>query len=189
MSEEQRDRDLDPTEETVEETAATALEDPTAAFAFSPEREEKYQEIVGRYPTRLSAIMPTLWLCQDEWGWLKPGIPEWVATRLDVPVSRVYEIISFYTMYYSEDPGTHNLQVCRNISCHMAGSSKITQHLCKKLGVKLNETDREGRFRVEEVECLGACGMGPMMQVGKDFYEHLTPEKVDQLVEQWRRDG
>lgn len=168
---------------------AVAVEDPTAAFAFSLEREEKYQVIVQRYPTRLSAIMPTLWLCQDEWGWLRPGVPEWVAARLDVPISRVYEIITFYTMYYTESPGAHNLQVCRNISCHMAGSQKITEHLCKKLNVGLNETDPEGRFRVEEVECLGACGMGPMMQVGKDYYENLTCDKVDELVENWRQDA
>lgn len=189
MSEDRQAQDSSATEALPEESATALAEDPTVAFEFSPEREERYREIVRRYPTRLSAIMPTLWLCQDEWGWLRPGVPEWVAARLEVPLSRVYEIISFYTMYYTEDPGTHNLQVCRNISCHMAGSRGISEHLCKKLGVGLNETDSEGRFRVEEVECLGACGMGPMMQVGKDYYEHLTPEKVDALVEQWRRDG
>ncbi len=189
MSEEHQDAvpEVDASDAAADAVAVT--DDPTKAFSFSPEREKKYEEIVRRYPTRLSAIMPMLWLCQDEWGWLKPGVPEWVAARLEVPISRVYEIISFYTMYYTENPGTYNLQVCRNISCHMAGSGKITKHLCKKLGVGLNETDSEGRFRVEEVECLGACGMGPMMQVGKDFYEHLTEEKVDELIEQWRRDG
>jgi len=162
---------------------ATAVEE--APFKFSDEREAKFQEIVSRYPTPFSAIMPTLWLCQDEWGWLHPGMPEWVADRLEVPVRRVYEIITFYTMYYTEDPGRYNLQVCRNVSCHLMGARKIINHLKKKLGVGHNETSADGMWRLEEVECLGACGYGPMMQMGKDFYEHLTVEKVDALIEEW----
>ena len=157
--------------------------------AFSPEREERFQELLRRYPTRFSAIMPTLWLCQEEWGWLRPGVPEWVAERLDVPVSRIYEIITFYTMYYTEDPGKYNLQVCRNISCHLMGSTTIVEHLKDRLGIRVGETSADGLFRLEEVECLGACGMAPMMQVGKHYYENLTPEKVDALLDQWRSDG
>lgn len=165
--------------------AATA----TGAFAFAPEREEKFQEIVRRYPTAKSAIMPTLWLCQDEWGWLKPGVPEWVAERLDVPLSAVYEVIHFYTMYYVENPGKVNIQVCRTASCHLMGAQKIVQHLKDRLGIEPGQTDEDGMFRLEEVECLGACGMAPMLQVGKHYYENLTPEKVDELLDQWRRDG
>ena len=161
----------------------------TGAFSFAPEREEKFQEVVRRYPTALSAIMPTLWLCQEEWGWLKPGVPEWVAERLELPVARVYEVITFYTMYYTEDPGKYNLQVCRNISCHLMGAQKIVHHCKKKLGLEPGQTDAEGLFRLEEAECLGACGMGPMMQVGKHYYENLTPEKVDALIDEWRRNG
>lgn len=191
MSEEKDQVQPESEQETAEESpvAVEGSSDEPGAFAFSPEREEKFQEIVRRYPTAYSAIMPTLWLCQEEWGWLRPGVPEWVAERLEVPLSRVYEIITFYTMYYTEDCGKYNLQVCRNISCHMAGSRKITEHISQKLGIDVFETDEDGLFRLEEVECLGACGMGPMMQVGKNYYEHLTPEKVDELIEQWRRDG
>lgn len=168
------------------ETTSTVTAD---EFAFSPEREEQFRKIVERYPTALSAIMPTLWLCQDEWGWLKPGVPEWVAKRLDLPVASIYEVITFYTMYYTENPGKYNLQVCRNVSCHLMGARKIIGHLEQRLGLKHGETDEDGLFRLEEVECLGACGMAPMMQVGKHYYENLTPEKVDELLEQWRRDG
>lgn len=134
---------------------------PTSEFAFSPEREEKFQEIVRRYPTNTSAIMPTLWLCQDEWGYLKKGVPEWVAARLDVPISRIYEVITFYTMYFTENPGKHNLQVCRNVSCHMAGAPKIVAHLEEKLGIRSGETDADGHFGLEEVECLELAATGP----------------------------
>ncbi len=158
-------------------------------FAFTAEREERYQELVRRYPTNFSAIMPTLWLCQEQWGWLPAGVPEWVAQRLDVPVARVYELITFYTMYYLENPGRYNLQVCRNVSCHLMGAQKIVSHLRDKLGISHNQTDAEGQFRLEEVECLGACGFAPMMQVGKHYYENLTIEKVDQLVAGWRQEG
>lgn len=157
----------------------------TSAFSFSEEREAKFQTLVERYPTNYSAIMPTLWLCQEEWGWLKPGVPEWVAERLDVPVTRVYQLITFYTMYYTENPGRYNLQVCRNISCHLMGAQKIVKHLSDRLGISPGQTDDEGLFRLEEAECLGACGFGPMMQVGKHYYENLTPEKCDELIEQW----
>lgn len=168
------------------DAAAAAVE---GDWAFTPEREAKFQELVRRYPTAFSAIMPTLWLCQEQWGWLKPGLPEWVAARLEVPVSRVYEIITFYTMYYTEDCGKHNLQVCRTASCHLMGAQKIVQHLKERLGLEVGETSADGLFRLEEVECLGACGMAPMMQVGKEYFENLTPEKVDALIDRWRRDG
>lgn len=156
-----------------------------AAFAFSAEREARFQKLVERYPTNFSALMPTLWLCQEEWGWLKPGVPEWVAERLDVPVSRVYELITFYTMYYTENPGRFNLQVCRNVSCHLMGAQRIVKHLSGRLGLAPGQTDDEGLFRLEEAECLGACGMAPMMQVGNRYYENLTPEKCDALIETW----
>lgn len=181
-----------------DEVSADAVEDvavagaeavSTGAFSFAPEREAKFQEIVRRYPTNFSAIMPTLWLCQEEWGWLKPGVPEWVGERLDVPMSRIYEVISFYTMYYTEDCGKFNLQVCRSPSCHLMGAQKIVRHIAEELGIKPGETTEDGMFRLEEVECLGACGMAPMMQVGKHYHENLTPEKVDDLIAQWRRDG
>ena len=158
-------------------------------FAFCDEREARFQDVVRRYPTNFSMIMPTLWLCQDEWGWLKPGVPEWVSARLDVPVTRVYELITFYTMYYTENPGRYNLQVCRNISCHLLGAQKIVQHISQRLGIGPGETDGDGLFRLEEAECLGACGMAPMMQCGKDYYENLTPQKCDELIEQWRTEA
>jgi NADH-quinone oxidoreductase subunit E len=176
----------DPTPEGAGDEAVATADSP---WAFSPEREERFQEIVRRYPTNFSAIMPTLWLCQEEWRWLRPGIPEWVAGRLDVPVSRVYEIITFYTMYYTEDPGKYNLQVCRTASCHLMGARKIVNHIKDRLGIEVGQTSEDGMFRLEEVECLGACGMAPMMQVGKVYHENLTEEKVDALIDQWRRDG
>jgi NADH-quinone oxidoreductase subunit E len=171
------------------EAAPIRLGAPAPGFAFSQAREAKFQELVRRYPTNFSMIMPTLWLCQEEWGWLQPGVPEWVASRLQVPIARVYELITFYTMYYTENPGRFNLQVCRNISCHLLGAQRIVSHLRERLGIEPGQTDPEGCFRLEEVECLGACGMAPMMQVGKHYYEHLTPDKCDALLAQWRAEA
>ena len=162
--------------------AAVTVEEP---FAFTDEREAKFQEYVRRYPTAYSAIMPTLWLCQDQWGWLEPGMPEWVASKLGVPVVRVYQLITFYTMYYLENPGRFNLQVCRNISCHLMGAQKIVGHIKERLGLEVGQTSDDGMWRLEEVECLGACGYGPMLQMGKHYYENLTPEKVNALIDEW----
>lgn len=157
----------------------------TTAWAFSPQGEEQFAAIVAKYPTRQSAIMPVLWLCQEEFGWLKDGVPEFVAERLELPVARVYEVITFYTMYYTKDCGRHNLQVCRNLSCHLMGAQKIVSHISEKLGIRPGETSADGKWRLEEAECLGACGMAPMMQVGKHYYENLTPQKVDELLAKW----
>ncbi len=167
----------------------TARQTAGQPYAFTAENEAKFQRIIQRYPDKFTALMPTLWLCHDQWGWMRPGLPEWVAGRLDVPLVRVYELLTFYTMFYLENPGRYNLQVCRNVSCHLMGARRIIDHLRARLGVEPGQTDREGLFRLEEAECLGACGYGPMMLVGKDYYENLTIERVDRLIEQWRRGG
>jgi NADH-quinone oxidoreductase subunit E len=160
---------------------------PVETFVLSSEGEARLQEILDRYPTRQSALMPALWVVQEERGHIPPAAVAWLAARLEVTEARVWELITFYAMFRSEPQAEHVLQVCRNISCHILGAPSIVAHLEKRLGIRLGQTTPDGKFALEGVECLGACGLGPALQVGKHFYERLTPAKVDAILEGLRR--
>jgi len=151
---------------------------------LSDAAEKKLAEIIGRYPQKKSAIMPALYIAQEELGWISPDAVEWVAARLDLPTSHVYEVASFYTMYYKKPVGKFHFQVCRTLSCHLVGARKIVDKLEDKLGVVAGEVSADGMWSYEEVECLGSCGTGPMCQINDVFFEKLTPERIDQLVDQ-----
>ncbi len=157
------------------------------AFSLSPEGRRRIDEIVARYPTRQSALMPSIWVVQEEAGHVPPAAVDWLVERLGVDHARVHELLSFYTMFRDEPQAEHVLQVCHNISCHILGARPIIAHLEKRLGIRLGQTTPDGKFALEGVECLGACGHGPALQVGKHFYERLTPEKVDAILEGLRR--
>ncbi|MFH1844508.1 MAG: NAD(P)H-dependent oxidoreductase subunit E [bacterium] len=152
-------------------------------FTLSIESRQRIQTLRERYPTRQSALMPALWVIQDELGYIpQPGV-DWLVQELGVTAARVWELITFYTMYRSEPQAEYVLQVCRNISCHIMGARNIIAHLEKRLGIRLGETTPDGKFALEGVECLGACGHGPALQLGKHLYEFLTPAKVDLLLD------
>jgi NADH-quinone oxidoreductase subunit E len=153
-----------------------------AEFSFSGQLQERFQRIVTRYPTRDSALMPSLWLIQEEYGYVPPAAVDWLVENLGVSHARVWELLSFYTMFRSEPQAEYVLQVCHNISCHLMGARSIIAHLEKRLGIRLGETTPDGKFALEGAECLGACGHGPVMQLGKHYYEYLTAEKVDQIL-------
>ncbi len=156
-------------------------------FFLPGEDQEAFAKIVEKYPTKRSALMPTLWLIQDRHGYISDEAVTWTAEQLEVSEAKVREIISFYFMYRDTPQAKYVLQVCHNISCHIMGSRSLIAHMEKKLGVRRNETTPDGMFALEGVECLGACGMGPCMQVGKHLYEHLTPEKADEILDGMRR--
>jgi NADH-quinone oxidoreductase subunit E len=149
---------------------------------------QKIQQLIELYPTRLSALMPSIWAVQDEHGWVSPQSVDLLVETLGVPRAKVEELLTFYTMFRTAPPATYPLQVCHNISCNIMGARNLIGHLEQRLGVKMGETTPDGRFALEGVECLGACGHAPVMQLGKHFYEHLTPEKVDGILESLRRD-
>jgi len=166
------------------------MEHPQAAAALelSEASRQRIADIIARYPTSQSALMPCIWVVQEEIGWVPPGAVDFLVETLGVTRARVHELLTFYTMFRSEQPAQHVLEVCHNISCHVLGAREIIAHLEKRLGIRLGETTPDGKFALHGAECLGACGHGPMLQLGKHFYEHLTPEKVDDLLESLRKD-
>lgn len=150
---------------------------------FSEEAERKIDELLDRYPRKRSAILPILFLAQAQHGYLSDDAMEYVAHRMGLTYMDVLTVASFYTMFYRRPIGRYNIQLCTNVSCMLCGSEKIQGRLEKKLGIKFNQTTPDGRFTLMEVECLGSCGTAPMMQVNFDYYEDLTPEKVDEVLD------
>ena len=144
---------------------------------------------VKQYPDdqKQSAVMAALRIVQDEnGGYLTTELMDGVANYLEMPPIAVYEVASFYSMYEHRPVGKHKICVCNSISCMINGSEKIIDYLKKKLGVELGEVTKDGRFSIKEVECLGACVGAPMMMIGKQYYEDLTPEKIDKIIESLR---
>lgn len=151
---------------------------------FSPENEKKLDEYISHYPIKRSAILPALFLAQDEHGYVTDDDVRYLAERLDMRVNEVEEVVTFYSMYSREPIGKYKLQVCRTISCMLVGAKDITKHLCNKLNVDVGETTPDGKFTVQEVECLGYCDLAPVLQVNFDYHEQITPEQAGQIVDQ-----
>ena len=148
---------------------------------------KKFDQLISRYPLKRSAIVPCLLFAQDEVGFVSDEVIEEVARRVEVRPIEVIEDIGYYSMLHRNPLGKYNLQVCTNVSCMVRGGEEILEHCKKRLGIGHKETTPDGRFSLEEVECLGACCGAPAMQVNYDFYEDLTPEKIDALLERLSR--
>lgn len=157
------------------------------AVAFSPAAKAKFDQFVTRYPIKRAAIMPTLWLAQEEFGWLSHEVLEYVAGLLELSPAFVASVASFYTMYYKQPMGRHHVQVCANLSCALLGSDRIVDCLRQRLGIEVGQTTGDGKFSLSVVECLGSCGTAPMMQVNDDFWENLTPERTLEIVDRLAR--
>ena len=157
------------------------------SLQFSPTTEAKFQELLTRYPVSRAALVPVLYLAQEEFGWLSNEVMEYVAGRLELPPSQVLNTASFYTLLYKKPVGKFVVQVCRNVSCYIRGSDDITSAVCGHLKIEPGETTSDGLFTVEEVECLGSCGTAPMMQVNLAFHEDLTPESAVDVLEDYRK--
>ncbi len=152
-------------------------------FAFTKESEEKIGAILTKYAAhKEAALMPVLYVCQAQEGWVSEDAMAAAAAVCGVPPTRAMEVASFYTMYNRKPVGKYHVQVCNNLSCSLLGSGHIVDYLAKKLGVKPGETTADGLFTLSKVECLGSCGTAPMMQINERYYEDLTPEKVDQIL-------
>lgn len=146
----------------------------------------KFDQIIARYPLKRSAMVPLLLYAQDEVGRVSDEVIAEVAKRLDVRPIEVVEVIGYYSMLHRQPVGKYNIQVCTNISCMLRGSDELFEYCSKKLGIKHKETTPDGQFSLEQVECLGACCGAPALQVNYDYYENLTPEKIDALIEELR---
>jgi NADH-quinone oxidoreductase subunit E len=159
---------------------------------FSDDKLAKVQEIVARYPEgkHKSALIPVLHLAQEEFGgWLSAEAMDYVASLLKLEPIEVYEVATFYSMYNLKPVGKYLFEVCQTGPCMLNGSDNIIDYIKQKLNINVGETTADGLFTLKTVECLGACGYAPMMQLGKNFREHLTKEKVDQLIDECRRNA
>lgn len=158
---------------------------------FSAELLKSFAEIVSRYPEgkQKSALLPILHLVQEEYGWVSTDAMDKVASFLSIQPVEVYEVASFYTMYFLEPRGKYNLEVCRTGPCCLVGAERIMKYIEDKLGVKEGEVTEDGLFSWRGVECSAACGYGPVLQIGPDYtyYENLTEEKVDELIRELKQ--
>ncbi len=156
---------------------------------FKAETLQEVQRIIAQYPEgkQKSSLLRVLHLAQAEFGgWLSVNTMNYVAEILNLKPIEVYEVASFYSMYNLKPVGKYMLEFCHTATCATAGVESLIDYTCKKLGVKTGETTSDGLFTIKEVECLGACGYAPMLQLGKSYREHLTPEKIDALIEELR---
>jgi NADH-quinone oxidoreductase E subunit len=158
------------------------------AVQFSKSALEEYERIVARYPVKRAALMPVLWLAQKEFGHLSVEVQQYVAERMGFPLAWVSGVASFYTMFYKKPVGKHHLQVCTNLSCMLRGSDEIVRSIEQRLGIELGQTTPDGRFTLDEVECLGSCGTAPMMQVNEGYHENLTSRTTLELIERLSRE-
>ncbi|RPD38822.1 complex I 24 kDa subunit family protein [Chitinophaga barathri] len=159
------------------------------AVQFSEEKLNKVKEIIARYPEgkQKSALIPVLHLAQESFGgWLSSETMDYVASLLQITPIEVYEVATFYSMYNLKPVGKYLFEVCHTGPCMVSGSDNIIAYIKEKLGIDVGETTADGLFTLKTVECLGACGYAPMMQLGKFFKEHLTREKVDQIIAECR---
>jgi NADH-quinone oxidoreductase subunit E len=141
------------------------------------------QSLMDKYPQKRSALIPALQLAQKEAGYISQELVCEIARLFDLSPNEVNEVASFYTMFYKKPVGKYVIQVCTNISCLLCNAEQIMEHLTKRLGIRPGETTPDKKFTLIEVECLGSCGTSPVIQINNDYYEELTPEKVDRILE------
>jgi NADH-quinone oxidoreductase subunit E len=157
---------------------------------FSDNKLKEVDQIIQRYPEgkQKSALIPVLHLAQEEFGgWLSAETMDYVASVLNLQPIEVYEVATFYSMYNLKPVGRYLFEVCQTGPCMLNGSDNIIKYIFEKLGIKSGETTSDGMFTLKTVECLGACGYAPMMQLGKNYREHLTKEKVDAIIDECRK--
>jgi NADH-quinone oxidoreductase subunit E len=154
---------------------------------FSEQLEARFADMITHYPIKRSLLVPFLLYSQDEYGYITDEVIEELSRRLEITELDIRSVISYYSMLRLKPAGKYNVQVCTNISCLLCGGEQMLQHVRSKLGVAVNKgITPDGVFSVEEVECIGACSWAPAMQVNYDFHDNLTPEKIDQILEQYK---
>lgn len=154
----------------------------------SAEAEDRIRDLLSKYPKANSAIMPALYIAQETFGWIDDRAIAWVAERIGVAPSHVRAVSTFYTMYYKAPVGKYHIQVCRTLSCSLRGGREIVAHLKERLGLESGEVSEDGMWSYEEVECLGSCGTAPMAEINDVYFENLTVEKLDALLDRIERE-
>jgi NADH-quinone oxidoreductase E subunit len=166
--------------------------DEGGTFTFTPERRAQLDEILTKYPPnqKRSAVLAALYLVQDQEGYLTASGMRHVAPILDMTPAEVEDVATYYVMFFRERVGKYVLQVCRTLSCALAGAERVTEAISEKLGIKVGETDPSGMFTLLEFECLGACDRAPIVMVNNEhWHEHVRPEDVSKLVDAMKASG
>jgi len=153
---------------------------------FSPATAARFDRLVSLYPVKRSALVPMLLYAQDEVGYISDAVVAEVAHRIGITELDVRNVLSYYSMLRTKPAGKYNVQVCTNISCMLCNGYGILEHCKKRLGIGHKETTPDGLFSLEEVECIGACCWAPAVQINYDFYDELTPEKMDQILDDYK---
>ena len=155
---------------------------------FTAEAKQQLDNIIKKYPTKKAALLPALWLAQEQYGgWLPSEAMREVATHLDLPPAEVEGVATFYTMYNKEKIGKFHIEVCHNIACMVRGADELIEHFASRLGVGAGETTPDGNFTLNAAECLGACANAPCLMIGDRYYENVTPEKADAIIEELKK--
>jgi len=151
-------------------------------FVLRPEGERELEKILARYPTKMAATLPLLHLCQEQNGWISDAVIRFVAERLELSTAHVKGVVTFYTLYNQRPVGKHQVWVCRTLPCALRGAYDVIHQCEKQLGIKVGETTEDGKVTLRTAECLASCGTAPMMQVDKEYFEDLTPERVEEIL-------
>ena len=152
-------------------------------FKFTEVNLKRVNEAISKYPFKKAAVMPALYIAQEQNGWISTEVMFEIANLLEITPEDVLGVVTFYTMYYQKPMGKYHIQVCTNVSCMLRGGYAIYDQVKEKLGINNMEVTPDTRFSIEEVECMGSCGTAPMIAVNEDYFENLTKEKVEELLE------
>jgi NADH-quinone oxidoreductase subunit E len=155
----------------------------TNNIAFSEATEQVFDKTLGKYPNKRAALLPTLRLAQDEFGYLTNDVMEYVADRLELPPSKVLQVATFYTMFYKRPHGRFHIEVCTSVPCCMMGAYDVMRQLRARLGIEPGEVTEDGTFSYSEAECLAGCGNAPLCQINSEYHEFLTPEILDEILD------
>ncbi|MFA6955751.1 MAG: NAD(P)H-dependent oxidoreductase subunit E [Thermoanaerobaculia bacterium] len=163
--------------------AAERYADTAKTVEFSPEAKAKFDALLERYPTKEAALLPSLHLAQEEFGWVSPEVMMYLSGLLEIEPAKVFGVVTFYNMYNQKPVGKHHVQVCTNLSCMIRNAYDIYDRCLEKLGLHPGETTKDGRITVTEVECLGSCGTAPVVQINNDYHENASVESIDKLLD------
>jgi NADH-quinone oxidoreductase subunit E len=150
---------------------------------LTQEHLKRIDDLRQRYPTSQALVLPALWIAQEQEGFLSEETMKEVADLLKVPYGHILGVVTFYTMLHDKPVGKRHVEVCTNVSCMLRGSDKVLAHLEQRLGVKAGETSKDGKWTLSETECMGSCGTAPMFAIGDEYYENLTLEKIDRIID------
>lgn len=153
------------------------------SFEFTADNLDKIEALKSRYPSPKALSLPCLWMAQYQEGFVSLEAIEEIGRLIDLPPMEIYRVATFYTMFNLEAVGKYHIQLCKTLSCALCGKAEMLSHLENRLGLSPGESSEDGRFTLTQVECLGSCGTAPVMQINDRYYENLTPEKIDVILD------